>query len=289
MKQFRKTALFLIVVLLMSVISPVVVSNAAQAQSVIIRLSRSDLTLLVGQTYTLAVKGSTSKATWSTSDKDIATVNKGGKVTAINVGKAIITAKVNKVKYTCVIAVKKVPSPYIENAPFSAREADFDNISIIYPGDWDNDFYTYGKRTVMNLLSPSATYTTDYDTQIYLNVYDLEHSAPDYEEEKSYLQDLFTTDYILSSFTDYADPAYSFSVTDVQTSDADTAYGKAFKVSYNVSYSSSNDSGYFKDTIYMLYYDHYYIEMDITDNQNSTTPDLYKVGDYILNSLQIIE
>lgn len=72
-------------------------------------ISKSKLTLKVGQTKKLSVKNlkknQKKKLKWSSSKKKVASVNKNGKVTAKKKGTAKITAKVGKKKYTCKVTV----------------------------------------------------------------------------------------------------------------------------------------------------------------------------------------
>lgn len=75
------------------------------------KLSKSKLTLSVGQSATLKVKGTTKKVTWSTSNKKVAKVTKKGKVTAVKKGTANITAKVAGKKLICKVTVTKQKKP----------------------------------------------------------------------------------------------------------------------------------------------------------------------------------
>lgn len=70
------------------------------------RLNKTKVTLTVGKSVTLKMKGTTKKPKWSTSNKKIATVSKVGKVKAKKAGKVTITAKIGKKKYCCQITVK---------------------------------------------------------------------------------------------------------------------------------------------------------------------------------------
>jgi hypothetical protein len=71
-----------------------------------VKLNKTKLTLGVSESYTLKLKGTKKKATWSSSNKKVATV-KSGEVTAKKKGTAKITAKVGKKKYTCKVTVTK--------------------------------------------------------------------------------------------------------------------------------------------------------------------------------------
>lgn len=73
-----------------------------------VQLNIKSGTMPVGDSVKLYVDGTTSKVTWSTSDKSIATVTSKGTVKALKAGKVTITAKVGSKKYTCKLTVKTV-------------------------------------------------------------------------------------------------------------------------------------------------------------------------------------
>ncbi|MGN1130986.1 MAG: Ig-like domain-containing protein [Ruminococcus sp.] len=68
-------------------------------------LSHTQLDLFKGKTFTLTVKGGDGTITWSSSNKEVAKVNKNGVVTAIGYGTATIKAKRNGILTTCEITV----------------------------------------------------------------------------------------------------------------------------------------------------------------------------------------
>ena len=68
-----------------------------------IKLNKSNITIQVGKTYNLKVKGTKEKAKWKTANKKVATVNSKGKVTGKKVG---ITATVGKKILKCKVTVK---------------------------------------------------------------------------------------------------------------------------------------------------------------------------------------
>lgn len=75
-----------------------------------IRLNKSTLTLVQGQTEKLEAVGQDGKvlkASWSSSDPNIAKVDGEGNVTGNDVGKATITAVVDKLSATCEVTVEK--------------------------------------------------------------------------------------------------------------------------------------------------------------------------------------
>ena len=110
MKQIKKLVLFLSLILSVSfAASNVYVETQAQT----IRLNKTAVTLYVGGTRQLKVTGTTKKVTWSSGNKNVATVTSKGKVTAKKVGKATIYAKVKGKKLSCKVTVKKKSTTYV--------------------------------------------------------------------------------------------------------------------------------------------------------------------------------
>lgn len=70
-----------------------------------IKLNYTNISLTRGYSTTLKVSGTTSKATWSTSDSTIATVSTAGKVVGKKAGTVYITAKVGSQKLSCKVNV----------------------------------------------------------------------------------------------------------------------------------------------------------------------------------------
>ncbi len=95
----RLSAVFLALVMMITM------TGAPADAKTNIRLSRTSVTLEKGKTVTLKVKGTSKKATWSTSNKKVATVTKKGKVTAKSKGSANVFAKVAKKKLRCKVKV----------------------------------------------------------------------------------------------------------------------------------------------------------------------------------------
>ena len=80
--------------------------TGTQAQAAGVKLNKTKLTLTVGKSATLSVKGTKAKVTWKTSDAKVASVTSKGKVTAKKIGKAVIKAKVAKKTLKCNVTVK---------------------------------------------------------------------------------------------------------------------------------------------------------------------------------------
>ncbi|GEM_PF-1385993 len=84
--------------------------STEQIPATAIELNKATLDLTVGGNETLTAtvtpSNSTDTVEWTTSNKNIATVDKDGKVTAVAVGEATITAKAGSKTATCTVTVK---------------------------------------------------------------------------------------------------------------------------------------------------------------------------------------
>jgi hypothetical protein len=82
-------------------------------QAATVKLNKTKASIDVGSTFTLKLSGTTSKATWTSSDKSIVTVKSAtnglsAKLSAKKAGKATVTAKIGKTSYTCEVNVTKL-------------------------------------------------------------------------------------------------------------------------------------------------------------------------------------
>ncbi|MGN0467929.1 MAG: lectin-like protein [Acutalibacteraceae bacterium] len=71
-----------------------------------VRFAQTSATVYYGSTKTLTVLNTTSKITWSTSNKAVATVSSKGVVTGKGLGSCTITAKIGSKSYKCKVTVK---------------------------------------------------------------------------------------------------------------------------------------------------------------------------------------
>ncbi len=100
-----------------------------------LKINYPTLSLTKGKTKTLKVSTDpsyiTRKITWSTSDKNVATVNSKGVVTAKNLGIATITAKVGDKKITCKLTVSATSATVIKkmSASMTSYTANIKNMS----------------------------------------------------------------------------------------------------------------------------------------------------------------
>lgn len=103
MKQVKRTLALLVVAFAFMLIAKPVSAEAAAP-----KLNKTKLKMIVGDCKELKVKNTKKKVKWSSSDKDVVTVDQGF-VVANEEGTAVITAKVGKKKLTCKVTVKEKP------------------------------------------------------------------------------------------------------------------------------------------------------------------------------------
>ena len=80
-----------------------------------VKMEKTKVTCTAKERFSLKVKGTSKKATWTSSNKRIATVTKkGGNVVTKKAGRVTITAKVGSKRVKCKVTVKKAaPKPYL--------------------------------------------------------------------------------------------------------------------------------------------------------------------------------
>ena len=88
-------------------------------QAAAISLNKTSITLEVGTSTTLKVKGTRKSVAWSSSNRKVAAVTKNGKVTAKKKGNATIYASVAKKKFKCQVAVTAVTEAPAAPVPLS--------------------------------------------------------------------------------------------------------------------------------------------------------------------------
>ncbi len=98
-KKFFKSVLSSLLALMLVVTCFAIPSSAA------VTLSKSSVTVTKGYATTLTVSGTSSKVTWTTGDKAIATVSSAGKVSGKGVGSTYVYAQVNNTTLKCKVTV----------------------------------------------------------------------------------------------------------------------------------------------------------------------------------------
>jgi hypothetical protein len=91
-------------------------------------ISEKTATVVVGETISLSVEGTTQKVTWSSDDKSVAKVSKKGVVTGVSEGTVNITATVNGGKYTCKVTVE--PSIVAESSSITVKTGSQDIVVL---------------------------------------------------------------------------------------------------------------------------------------------------------------
>ena len=65
------------------------ISMFINAEAATVKLNKTSITVQVGKTYNLKVKGTKKKVKWRTANKKVATVNSKGKITGKKAGKTV--------------------------------------------------------------------------------------------------------------------------------------------------------------------------------------------------------
>lgn len=120
-KKLKKILVMFLAVIIVATMLPI------QGEAAPVKLNKTQMTIYVGSSKTLKVKGTSEKVKWGSSKKSVAAVNNKGKVTAKKAGKATITAKVNKKTYRCKVMVK---NPYLNSKSLTLSEGETYQLKI---------------------------------------------------------------------------------------------------------------------------------------------------------------
>ena len=125
MKRTLKSGLAIVLVFIMLLTIGLPASAATK-----VKINYSKLTMYVGAEQQLKITGTKASVKWSSSSKNVVTVNKSGMVTAVKVGKATVKAKVGKTSKTCKITVKK---PKLEKTKLSLYVGNNETVKLLGP------------------------------------------------------------------------------------------------------------------------------------------------------------
>lgn len=120
----KKVKVFFSILLILSMITcsnAIFTKDIAQAASSV-SLNNRTLVLELGHYKTLRVYGTSRKASWSSSNSWIASVNSNGKVSAKAAGTATITAKVAGKRLTCKVTVLRLKDKAVTMASGSTKQ-----------------------------------------------------------------------------------------------------------------------------------------------------------------------
>lgn len=282
-------------------------SYAEAAEATEIKINKKILNLEPGQTDTLIISGTKQKITWSTSNNEVATVNKSGKVTAVKEGVAIIKATVAKKKLTCSVTVKQ--NPYITNAPFEAQVVKNDYFQYVIPKNWtssdsntENSNNSSSKKIEegTTTLLPITETEEEKTTYVQLNIEENEEGfdASDYEMMKEIFTSYMTEENLTSTITQglidegYITKDMNITYSDFKTSDFTTPSGTALKIEFNMLfYMYKVHAAY-----YILFSDNFSVIATTIDSVNiltpgakEVTPKASEVAEYLLTSIQNID
>ncbi len=224
MRLFKKMNAALALALTLALVAPVVtpVTNVAVAEAATIKLSKKKKNLKVGKSFKLKVKGTSQKATFTSSDEAIAKVDAKGKVTAVSAGKATITATVADNELICKVTVKGSANPAVANAPFEAKEVVINGYSFVVPNGWVSE------EASQNGISAWAATPTDKTTStVQVIVQDAEGAGLlGYNAFK----EIIATQY---SEENIAAMASGATISNYTTADVETPLGTAFYLYYD--------------------------------------------------------
>ncbi len=200
-KEMRIIRKIIIFVMALSIVMAVPVTSHAK-----VSLNKTKVTLTVGKTVTLKVKGTKAKVKWSSSKKSVASVSKKGKVKARKPGKAYITAKVGAKKYRCRVIVK-------------AKKQEVDSTKIIETPNTIKDLTPYLKATTNCQVSHSKIKATVSSVTAGLTSSDAKAKAI-----YNYVNDKIATTVFSDEYDDavlYNGQFYTYNITYIP----DTRYG----------------------------------------------------------------
>jgi hypothetical protein len=285
MKLLKRISKVFVFVLMLTIVAPAIlpIGNAAVVQAATVKLTKKTLSLEVGESYTLKITGTESSVTWKSSDKSIATVNKKGKVSAVEVGTATITATVNKKKFTCKVTVTAKENPLVTNAPFGAQLVTYGAFTSVIPEDWESKIYAQDGNNIVAYMYPKNADPNVSISNVTLTIQETGIAKPDYSLVKMTFEQKITEELIISQL---AQGGIDATLSDFKTSDYEATLGTAFKIDYTAHYLEGTEEKTFTQTIYDIYVDGYLIQVTVTDYADGVTPNVAEVGEYVLNSME---
>lgn len=275
MKNIRKKILIAVMILsLTSLLELPVLSNTWIVQAATIKLNASSLKLQVGQSKQLKMVGTSAKVTWKSSNKKVATVTAKGKVTAVSEGTVVISATVNKKKYSCMVMVKYPANPYLKKADFTAQEVGVGDIHVVVPKDW--------KLSVAQLDNnvEIGTFSLNKQPNI-MNIYVQKTGEPalEYTKAKALLKKQFSPETLMSELAG-TEQGKNLTIEEMKFSDVKTDKGTAVLANIKLNYYGVE----LNQVAYGIMIDNYTMIVTYTE---TGAPDLQKKAEFALNSLRV--
>lgn len=160
----RILSLFITLLMIVSLIAP------SSVQAATIKLNKTKVTIYEGETYQLKLSNYKKTVKWSTSNANVATVDKSGNITAHNQGTVYITTKVNNKTYKCYVTVKFDKKEAAKNVSFERHDTKFGIITIVTNNNttpiavidnftfYSNDIVIQTEEEETRLIAPNSSY-----------------------------------------------------------------------------------------------------------------------------------
>ena len=256
-------------------ISTAIVAEAA-AKKVKVSLNVTKKTIEVGESFTLKVKGTKKKVSFKSNKKSVATVTKKGEVTGISEGKAVILVKTEGRNFTCKVTVKE--NEVVANAPFEAVVAKVGDNSIAMPESWEQT------KTNLNGIEAYIFMPKNADVEKGANITVTSTASQadnkDFDLYKDYIEEQLSADVIKEMFTNQS--GKEVEIENFAITEEDITLGKVLVISYDVKVEGKV---VLSQKIYDVFAEGYTTEFTVTDSGVATTPDVYEVVHYMMESL----
>ena len=199
--------------------------EVAAAKTTVAKLNKKSLTLNVGEKAALKVSGIKGKVVWSSSNKKVATVTNKGTVTGVKAGKATITAKVNKKKFTCNVTVKKT-------YPFATKTFQADGMKFKYPKGYTVEDASVANVTQYIVAPPNVSDEVLVSTYIIVKKVYAGQKIVEPKEQKSLFSMMVNEEIVDSQIK--ASKGEEFSTMNFKSTDAKINGKWAFKSEFDV-------------------------------------------------------
>lgn len=275
----------MILALLAPIRLPFYSTTAYAAEAKAPGISKRNLSIVIGKTATLQIKGTNEKVIWSSGDPKIVTVDsETGMITAQAIGKVKIYGRVK------IDGIQKVYSSNITVKPFSVKKASFGKLTGEIPKTYTIDELQVEGSTssiTQYQLHPTKTKDIDAGQVTILTILPIETNLPalDYSELKIYAKNWFkeTQKNLNATF------GKDGKVKKYKMSDISSTHGKAVKMSFDYHYTEYNNTpASFSTTIYLLSIDNFTLQITYINNGDGIqpVPTINSVAEHLLNTIK---
>ncbi|MFA9462982.1 MAG: Ig-like domain-containing protein [Velocimicrobium sp.] len=271
-KRIKMKIMVIALLLIVTLAAPIAIpftGNVTVAEGASVKISKTKLSMEIGAIKKLKLSGTKNKISWKSNKKKVATVTSKGVVTAQSAGKAIITATVNKRKYTCSVTVKEPINPYQINALF--QEVQMAGLSCVVPSVYEVTTEKMSKnsyKAIMKLPHSRSNIT------VIANITGEETTS--YEDIAASLKTLSEEELQAAYDKNYGKGASE--VSELANFDYNSQNGT---ISYCYSFLLTTPTAVARTISYNLSVDGYYIEVIVVDEGY----DIYIDAEYLIDSL----